>query len=190
MKTRLGSQIGKRRLQRHRQKNDEKDIRNRINDIHNTHHHQIHPAAEKSGNRTVSGTDDQDNTRRNKAHKQGNAAAHHHADGIVTPHLVRAENMREHFLARIDPGLLLCRILHGRKAVRPLDLLLVCVRIKSGNDKGKYHYHNNHNQRDHRHLIFPKPAHTVLPETHALAHDNLTLFFFLRSRQKIFRLEF
>ena len=98
--------------------------------------------------------------------------------------------MGENLLTRIDPGLFLRGILHGSQVVCPLHLLLIGIRIEGGDDKGKDHYHNDHHQRYHGYFILSQAAHTVLPEAHALPHDDLALFFLVRCRKKIFRIEF
>ena len=98
--------------------------------------------------------------------------------------------MGEYLLSRIHTLYLFLRILHGVQILASFDLCLVIIGIKCRHDKGKDHNYNNNEEADHGNLILTKSAEAILPEAHALTHDDLALLLFFIRRHKIFRFIF
>ena len=95
--------------------------------------------------------------------------------------------MGKYLFTGIDSCLLLFGILHRAEIIGSLNLFLIIIRIKRRNDKGKNHNKDNHHKAYHCDFILAKASRSVLPEAHALTHNDLTLLLFLGCRKKIFR---
>ena len=98
--------------------------------------------------------------------------------------------MGEYLLSRIHTLYLFLGILHGVQILASFDLCLVIIGIKCRHDKGKDHNYNNNEEADHSNLILTKSAEAILPEAHALTHDDLALLLFFIRRHKIIRFIF
>ena len=73
------------------QQNDEHRERQRVEHIHDPHHHDIEFAAKITGHRAVEQTDGQRDRRGAQPDEQGNAPAHQHARQHIPTELVGAE---------------------------------------------------------------------------------------------------
>ena len=129
-------------------------------------------------------------TGKTQTNKKGNTASHHNTDGIITAHFIGTEHMGEYLLSRIHTLYLFLGILHGVQILASFDLCLVIIGIKCRHNKGKDHNYNNNEEADHGNLILTKSAEAILPEAHALTHDDLALLLFFVRRHKIFRFIF
>ena len=183
----LGSQCIQRIFQGHAQQDDQQNIGDGVQNICNTHHDIIHPAAGKGRNRTIGGADDQHQHRSDQTDGQADAGAHHDTHSKVTTHTVGAQNVREHFFACVDTRLLGSRVLKGLQVVAAFHLLGIAVRPDSGQQVGKDGNGNDEHKADHGDLVLLQAADTVLPEVDAFAHDHQTLLFLIAGGQKILR---
>ena len=185
------AQRAEREFQRLREQDDYEDIGNRIDDVDDSHHHQIDDAAEIAGNRAVERAYHEDEYRRDDADHERDPPADHDADSVVAPVLVRAEKMREDGLARLNRGNLGLRILHRAEALASLDLLLILVGIEHRHEKAEHDDEKHDRKRGHRNLVLAEPSYPVLPEADGLAHDDERFLLLRRSRNEIadFQLE-
>ena len=153
-KPELGGQALQRFLDGHGQQDDEQDVGDGVENIGNTHHDVIDPAARKCGDGAVGRTDEQDQHRGQQADGQGDAGAHHDTHGKVTAHTVGAQNVREYVLALVDELLLGGRILKRGQVVAALDLLLIAVGPEAGQNIGHEGDQQDDDQADHGDLVF------------------------------------
>ena len=181
----LGGQTFQGLLQGHAQQDDQQDIRDGVQDIRDTHHDVVHPAAGKGRHSTVGGTDDQHQHRGDQADGQGHAGAHHDTHRKVTAHTVGAQNVREYLFAGVDAGLLRGRVLERCQIVAALHLLRVAVGPHGRQQVGKDGNGDDEHKADHGDLVLLQAAQTVLPEVDALAHDHKALLFLVAGRQKV-----
>ncbi len=128
----LGSQVLQRFLDGHSQQDDEQDVRDGVQNIGDTHHDVIDPAACKCGDGAVGRADEQDQHRGQQADGQGDAGAHHDTHGKVTAHTVGAQDVGEDLFAGVDELLLGGRILKRGQVVAALDLQLIAVGPQDG----------------------------------------------------------
>ncbi|MPM09153.1 hypothetical protein SDC9_55469 [bioreactor metagenome] len=96
-----------------RKQNNDEHIGQGVNDIDNTHHEEVDPAAEKARNRSVQNADDDDDDGSHHANGKRNTGAVNDPDGVVPPQGVCPHNVGKHFAAGLSNGLFLCRILKG-----------------------------------------------------------------------------
>ena len=185
----LGGQALQRFLDGHGQQDDEQDVGDGVENIGNTHHDVIDPAARKCGDGAVGRTDEQDQHRGQQADRQGDAGAHHDTHGKVTAHTVGAQNVGEYVLALVDELLLGGRILKRSQIVAALDLLLIAVGPEAGQNIGHEGDQQDDDQADHGDLVFAQTAHAVLPEVDALAHDDKAFLLVVGRGGKVLNVE-
>ena len=185
----LGSQVLQRFLDGHSQQDDEQDVRDGVQNIGDTHHDVIDPAACKGRHSAVGGADEQHQHGGQQADGQGHAGAHHNADGEVTAHTVGAQDVGEDLFAGVDELLLGGRILKRGQVVAALDLLLVAVGPERGQHVGENCNQDDDHQAEHGDLVFAQAAQAVLPEVDALAHDDKAFFLVVGCGGKVLDVE-
>lgn len=131
-KSGLFGEILKPRFQGEREHYYQKNIRYCIENIGDSHHYYIDPAAGKSGDGAENRADYQNERRADKTDGKAYARAHHKADGKVSAELIGAADMRENLFARVYARLLCLAVFKRFEILAVLNLLLVAIRPKAG----------------------------------------------------------
>lgn len=120
------------RFQGYREHYYQKNIGYCIENIGDSHHYYIDPAAGKSGDGAENRADYQNERRADKTDCKADARAHHKADCEVSAELIGAADMRENLFARVDLRLLCLAVFKRFEILAILNLLLVAIRPKAG----------------------------------------------------------
>ncbi|MPM38424.1 hypothetical protein SDC9_85053 [bioreactor metagenome] len=178
--------IAQQLVKHHRQHNHHQRIGQRIDNVHDAHHHDICFAAHIARHRAVKQADEQHNDAGEKAYSQGYARAIYHADEIITPQFVRTEDVREDLLPRVNLLLFHHRISEGIQigcAAVALtvyaDDLRVLVWHNHRRDKDGYEQQHKYGQAHHGQGVFGEPLDAIFEEGGAFTH-HIMLRFFLR----------
>ena len=184
---RAGDGGAQRFSQDHRQQYDHQQVRQRIDDVADTHHHKVHLAAGVTGDGAVEHADDHDQDAGEQTNGQGHAGAVDDAGKVVTAHLVGAEDVGEQLFA----GLLhvfqfVFRPGEGGEvggglvalAAHFQDLVVAVGDDHGGNDDGDDQQHQN-DDGAHRQGVAHEFLHAVPEEGGGFAHDLLLALLFL-----------
>ena len=104
-------------LKRRSQQNDQKHIRQGVNNIDNTHDDQVDLSTAVAGDGSDGHTDDQNDDAGEEADGKRDAGTVNDADEIVTALRVGTENVGEDFLARFHPCQLRLTVCKGSEIV-------------------------------------------------------------------------
>lgn len=166
---------------------DDQHIRQRIDDVDDTHHDQVGPSADIAGDTAIDHADDEHDEACEHADAQRDARAVDDADEIVAALLVGAEDVREAGAALVDILLLHLAVSKRSEVFRALVALavdghdlLIFIRDDHRRNDDRDEDDREQHQAKHGKRIFHQLAHTVAEERRALAHDVLLLFFLVR----------
>ena len=177
LKARDGGQLVDAGPQRHGQQDNQQDIRYGVQDVGKPHHDVIHPAAGKAGHRAKGSADEQHQDGAHDAHRQADPGGHHQPDGKVPAQLIGAADVGEHLFPRLNPLQLGFAVLKEGQVFAVLDLLVVGIGPKAGQDVGKDDDQQDKEEADHGDPVLPQPAQAVGPEVDAFPHNDEAFLF-------------
>ena len=182
-------------LEDDRQKDDDEQVGEGVDDIDDAHHPEVHTSAGIAGDSAVQDADDKDHERREHTDEERHAGAVDHTDEVVSGQFVRTHDVGEDGTALVDVSLLHRGIVE-RSEVRggrvsdtvDGDHLLIAV---GNEERSEDHHEDDQEQNDHTHdgqRVLHEAAHTVPEERRGLRHDVLLTFFGVGGRFELFRI--
>jgi len=85
--------LGKGGAEERQHEDDEQELREGIEDVHNAHHDVIHPPAKEAGDGAINHANNQADDGSNECHGQGNAGAVHDAAEEITTGIIRTQRV-------------------------------------------------------------------------------------------------